>query len=45
MAFAADLSVRGMTDREIDALISDTNLMRTLGRIVQAVHFVRIRGN
>jgi hypothetical protein len=45
MMFASDLTVRGMTDAEIDAISSNTECMKDLARLVQGLHFVRSMRN
>jgi Zn ribbon nucleic-acid-binding protein len=45
MKHADDMSVRGMTDEEMDELIADTETMDELAKAVQGIHFIRARAN
>jgi Zn ribbon nucleic-acid-binding protein len=41
MKHADDMSLRGMSDQEMDELTADTEFMDEIARAVQKVHFVR----
>jgi len=41
MLVGNNLTLRGMTDAEMDALVSDREWMDEVARMVQKVHFVR----
>lgn len=41
MKFADDMTVRGMSDAEMDELTSDREWMDNIAQVVWAVHFVR----
>lgn len=45
MLFADDLSLRGLSDDEIQQFTADRELMAAIGRVVQAIHFMHASAN
>jgi Zn ribbon nucleic-acid-binding protein len=41
MKYADDMTVRGMSDAEMDELINDKEWMDAIARVVQRVHFIK----